>query len=166
MSTARVIARNIFSNWMGFGVQIIIAFALTPFVLHRLGDTRYGVWMLVMSITGYYGLLDLGFRSGLTQYLTRYLATEDYDRMNVCASTAIAILGTLGGGVGLASLVIAWLATVLFTLVPGTQHEVSACVLVIGASTALQFVFFPFSSVFVAAQHSTSPMRSASLHAC
>ena len=90
MFSSRVIVRNIFSNWAGFAVQVAVTFFLTPFVLSHLGDARYGVWMLVMSVTGYYGLLDLGFRSGLTQYLTRYLAVGDIDRMNSTASSGFA----------------------------------------------------------------------------
>jgi O-antigen/teichoic acid export membrane protein len=74
----KVLIRNAASNWLGFAVQAAVAFFLTPFVLASLGPSRYGVWMLVGSLTGYYGLLDLGFRAGLTQYLTRYLATGDY----------------------------------------------------------------------------------------
>jgi len=35
-----------------------------------------------VSVTGYYGLLDLGIRGGLTQYITRHLATGDVERMN------------------------------------------------------------------------------------
>ena len=47
-------------------------------MLHALGTARYGIWILTSSIIGYYGLLDLGFRAGVTQYLTRYLAVGDY----------------------------------------------------------------------------------------
>ena len=54
----RVLIRNIVSNWVGFSVQVAVAFFLTPFILHSLGDTRYGIWSLVIGLTGYYGLLD------------------------------------------------------------------------------------------------------------
>jgi O-antigen/teichoic acid export membrane protein len=77
MSTAQKLARNIASNWAGYAVQVAVGFFLTPYIIHSLGETRYGIWTLVVGITGYYGLLDLGVSSGMTQYLTRYLAAKD-----------------------------------------------------------------------------------------
>ncbi len=70
----RTIARNIISNWVGYAINAVVIFFLTPFVLHSLGDTRYGIWILVNGLTGYFGLLNLGLSGGTTQYLTRYLA--------------------------------------------------------------------------------------------
>jgi O-antigen/teichoic acid export membrane protein len=93
----RILIRNIVSNWLGFAVQVAVAFFLTPFVLHSLGDARYGIWALVTGLTGYYGLLDLGFRSGITQYLTRHLATRDFEAMNRTASTAMVALACCAG---------------------------------------------------------------------
>ena len=57
-----------------------ITLLLTPFVLRELGTGRYGIWILTSSIIGYYGFLDLGFRAGVTQYLTRYLAADQKAR--------------------------------------------------------------------------------------
>ncbi len=148
----RILIRNIVSNWLGFAVQVAVAFFLTPFVLHSLGDTRYGIWSLVIGLTGYYGLLDLGFRSGITQYLTRHLATRDFDGMNRTASTALVALACCGGLIVPASAVLSWLAPLIFTIPADAVAETRGCILVIGISTAMQFVFFPFSAVFAATQ--------------
>jgi len=148
----RTICRNIFSNWAGFIVHALIAFFLTPFVLHQLGDARYGVWALVMSITGYYGLIDLGLRSGLTQYITRYLARQDYDQMNRSASTGFVVLALLGLIVFLTSCCLAFAARLIFKIPIEVEAEVAWCIFIVGSGTAVQFWFFPFSSVFVATQ--------------
>jgi O-antigen/teichoic acid export membrane protein len=148
----RILIRNIISNWLGFGVQVAVAFFLTPFVLHTLGDTRYGIWALVIGLTGYYGLLDLGFRSGITQYLTRHLATRDFVQMNRTASTAFVTLASCGWLVTIASLLLAWLAPHIFNIPQDAIDETRLCIVVIGVSTALQFAFFPFSAVFAATQ--------------
>jgi O-antigen/teichoic acid export membrane protein len=148
----RILIRNIVSNWIGFAVQAAVAFFLTPFVLHSLGDTRYGIWSLVIGLTGYYGLLDLGFRSGITQYLTRHLATRDFDGMNRTASTALVALASCGSLIALASGVLSWLAPLIFTIPADAVAETRWCIVVIGCSTGLGFVFFPFSAVFAATQ--------------
>src|SRR5215467_13756276 len=92
----RNLSWNIVSNWAGYVVQVVIAFLLTPYILHFLGETRYGIWALVMGLTGYYGLLDLGISAGITQYLTRYIAMKDIDGLNRTASTGVIALSCCG----------------------------------------------------------------------
>ena len=59
MSLGKIIARNVTANWLGFAVHAAVTFFLTPFVLAELGEVRYGLWCLVIGLTGYYGLFDL-----------------------------------------------------------------------------------------------------------
>ncbi len=58
---------NALSSWAGLGVNIVVGLLLLPFVVAKLGQTGYGVWMLVGSIIGYYGLLDLGVSSAVSR---------------------------------------------------------------------------------------------------
>ena len=60
MSRARIYARNLFANWVGYGANLLVMFFMSPFVVHTLGDGTYGLWSLLMSITGYLGLVDVG----------------------------------------------------------------------------------------------------------
>ena len=82
-SRSAVLLRNIASNWVGFAVNAAVTLVLTPYVLRELGVERYGIWILTSSLIGYYGFLDLGFRGGIAQYMTRYLAVEDYKKGRV-----------------------------------------------------------------------------------
>jgi O-antigen/teichoic acid export membrane protein len=152
MNVKRTLARSIFSNWTGFAAQLVVTFVLTPFVLRELGATRYGVWVLVTSVTGYYGLLDLGVRAGLTQYMTRYLASSDYSHLNRAASSGFVALLTLSACVAVASLLVAALGPALFDFRDATKSEVVTCILVVGLSSSIQFIFFPFAAVFTATQ--------------
>lgn len=152
LSLSKKIFRNIASNWAGYAVNAVVTFFLTPFVLHQLGDTRYGVWVLISSITGHYGLLDLGFRGGVTQYLTRYLAVKDYEKANECMSSSVAVLSALGTLVTVLSVIVAYVAIRLYHFPPGIGREVYCCILIIGFSTGLGFAFFPFGAVFTANQ--------------
>src|SRR2546427_3011707 len=64
---ARFQLRNVLSNWGAFAFAAVVNFALAPVVVHALGDTAYGVWSLLVSLTGYLGLLDLGVRGAVTR---------------------------------------------------------------------------------------------------
>ncbi len=152
MALGRVLVRNILSNWAGFAVQVGLTFVLTPFVLRELGDVRYGVWALIVGLTGYYGLLDLGFRAGLTQYVTRHLALRDFERVNQTASTGFFALAGCGLLILVASVVLGWAAPSWFDLPARQAAEMRAAILIVGAGTAAQFLFFPFSAVLTATQ--------------
>lgn len=88
----RIILRNIFSNWLGYLTAAVIALLLSPFVVHHLGNTGYGIWTLVLAITGYFGMLDFGIRSSVGRFVARYLALAEPRNVNRTVSNAIAVL--------------------------------------------------------------------------
>lgn len=152
MSLARTLVRNIASNWAGYAVQIAVAFFLTPYVIHSLGDTRYGIWTLVIGLTGYYGFLDLGIASGMTQYLTRYLAVNNIENLNKTASTGFVALSGCGLLVFIASVVLALSASNIFQIPSSAVNEAALVILITGVSVAIQFSLMTYSAVFTAVQ--------------
>ncbi len=150
MSNAKKFALNISSSWCGIVVNVAIVFFLTPFLLSQLGAERYAIWALVVSLTGYYGLLDIGVRSGLTQYLARYLAHEDYAKLNETASTGFLCLIGCAFLVLPLTLVIAVFCSTFFNIPEDLVFETRFCILFTGLSLATQLVFFPYSTVFTA----------------
>src|ERR687888_582376 len=152
MSLARTLGRNVASNWAGYAVHVAVAFFLTPYIIHSLGETNYGIWTLVVGLTGYYGLLDLGVGSGMTQYLTRYLAANDDNKLNSSASTGFVILTGIGSLVFIGSLIIAFNVSSLFGIPVASRSEMTLVLAITGTSVALQFVFFTYSAVFTAVQ--------------
>src|SRR5580698_830213 len=76
-------------SWLGLATTMVVGFLLTPFILHRLGNTALGLWVLMTSFTGYYGLLDLGIRNAIVQYVARYKATDEADELAKVVSTGV-----------------------------------------------------------------------------
>ena len=87
-----VFARNIFSNFAGYGVTVIAALGLTPFIQEKLGGDVWAMWAVIVSMTGSYGLLDLGIRSAVGQYVTRHYSKGDMEGVNRTLNTAMALL--------------------------------------------------------------------------
>lgn len=148
----RILARNVAANWVGFAVHAAVTFFLTPFVLSTLGDVRYGAYVLSVSLIGYYGLLDFGLRSGTTQYLTRYLAIKNYQKMNQTVSTVFVILALIGSLFAALSLLVGAIAPLIFQIPATVQTEVFWCVLIVGCGAGVQCALFPFLAVFTATQ--------------
>src|ERR1700674_1012738 len=99
--------RNVFSNWGSIAVAMAINVFLSPYVVHHLGNAVYGVWTVILSLTGYLGLLDLGVRGAVTRYVAKFHAERDHRRAGEVASSAMVIFGTVGLIALLASAVLA-----------------------------------------------------------
>lgn len=104
MSTARQFLRNLFSNWAGMVFGMLIAFFLAPYVVRKLGNTYYGVWTIVMDLTGYLGLLEMGVRQSVIRYVAKYQAENDPESMNRVAGSALTIYGFTSAACVLVSL--------------------------------------------------------------
>jgi O-antigen/teichoic acid export membrane protein len=79
MPRARVVIVGVFMNWATFVVTAGVAFFLSPFLVHHLGDAVYGIWILVSASVGYLGLLDLGLRGAVLRYLAKHHADSDHE---------------------------------------------------------------------------------------
>ncbi len=91
------IIKNVGSSWFSLGINILVGIFLSPFILHRLGDTAYGIWVLIFSITGYYGLFDLGIRSSVVRYVSKFMATGESDKLNRLINTSLWSYTLIGG---------------------------------------------------------------------
>jgi O-antigen/teichoic acid export membrane protein len=83
-------AKNVSATWLGLLVHVAVGFFLSPFILHKLGDNAFSLWVLVFSLTGYYGVLDLGIRSSIVRYVARFAATGDENNLAKFLSTSVA----------------------------------------------------------------------------
>src|SRR4051812_4402889 len=130
---------NVGSSWFALGINVSVGVFLTPFILHRLGDVAYGIWVLIFSITGYYGLFDLGIRSSIVRYASKFTATDSKEELAKLINTSLFTYG----GIGILSLLI---TIVLFVYVdsifrvPAELHATARwLLLMVGASVACGF---------------------------
>ena len=86
------ILRAVATSWLAVLFGAVVGFFLTPYLLHHIGDVEFGLYTLVTTVTGYYGLFDLGVRSAVLRFVSRALALNDREEINrVLASASISI---------------------------------------------------------------------------
>lgn len=90
------IVTNAISNWAAMAINIVVGFILTPYIVEHLGTAQYGIWALVLSVIGYYGLLDLGVSSAVVRYVARYAGQHKYESLNQVINTSITIFSIAG----------------------------------------------------------------------
>lgn len=72
----------------------INSFITAPFLIHRLGQTTYGLWILIASLTNYLNLIDLGLRASTTRQIAFFRSRDEQEIVNSILSTAQSILAT------------------------------------------------------------------------
>ncbi|NLW85649.1 MAG: oligosaccharide flippase family protein [Planctomycetes bacterium] len=90
MSKTRVYARNIAANWSGHAINLALVMVGSWYAFRALGDERFGVWSLVLSVTGYLGMVDMGLRPALYRYYNWHLGRKQYDEVAKVLSTSLA----------------------------------------------------------------------------
>ncbi len=100
--------RNILSNWGFFVIGAAVQFLMTPFLVHRLGDMQYGIWILVMSFADFLGLFDFGVSGSVVKYVAEFRAKNDSDGLNRVCSSAYYVFLAAGMLVFLASIALAF----------------------------------------------------------
>jgi O-antigen/teichoic acid export membrane protein len=133
------IVKNVGSSWFGLGVNILVGVFLSPFILHRLGDAAFGIWVLIFSLTGYYGIFDFGIRSSIIRYVSKYTATKDLNEVSGLINTALFTYSC----VGVLSLIITVVGCLyvdrVFHILPGLESTARWLLFIVGTSVALSF---------------------------
>lgn len=91
-------ARNSIWSVISFAWPLAISLVVTPFMVHRLGNSLYGVYTLVGITLGFFGIFDLGLGSAATRQVAAYTAKGEPERVNRVISTFLAfylIVGTI-----------------------------------------------------------------------
>ena len=144
--------RNVVSNWASFVVSVMISLVLSPYIVHSLGDGAYGAWVLLSSLVGYLGLLDLGTRGAVTRYVATYHAAHRHADAGRIASTALVLFGGLGllaiGG----SVLLALLVNHAFHVPAELADAARIAVVLSGVNVAVSLVSGVFGGIVVGMQ--------------
>ncbi len=130
---------NVASNWGGLAVNIAVGFFLSPFILHHLGDDAFGLWVLIFSLTGYYGIFDFGIRSSLIRYVSKFQATGDRDELARLVNTSLFTYTIVGLVMVVPTVLGGIYVDRLFHIPPGFLKDARILFWMVGFSLALGF---------------------------
>lgn len=133
----RHIARSVVSNWLATGATLAAGFFLAPFVVHRLGNVAYGVWVLAISSVNYLMLLDLGMRSSVLRFVSKGHTQQDHEAASEVISAALWVRLQISGLVLVLSGALAAAFPHIFKVPPDLALDAREAILIIGVTTAV-----------------------------
>jgi len=131
--------KNVASNWAGLAVEICVGFFLSPFILHHLGDEAFGLWVLIFSITGYYGIFDFGIRSSLVRYVSMFRATGNKNELTRLINTSLFTYTCLGLFLVIPTTLGGFYVDRIFQIPANFSYDARILFLMVGYATALGF---------------------------
>lgn len=150
MPRVRRIVQNVLSNWVALAIATVVAFFLSPFVVHRLGNLVYGVWVLVGSLVSYMSLLDLGLRGAVTRYVSKGIAQGNHEEAGQAVTGALWIRLWISVAVICAGLVLASAFNRIFDIPIALQRDARLAVIITATTVAISLWCGVFGGVLIA----------------
>ncbi len=144
------IARSVLSNWFATAATLSVGFFLAPFVVHRLGDVAYGVWVLAVSTVNYLAILDMGMASSVVRFVSKGHATQDHEGASEVLSAVLWVRLQISVLLLVLSGVLAAIFPLIFKVPPSLAVDAREAILVIGITSTISMSFGVFSSTLSA----------------
>jgi O-antigen/teichoic acid export membrane protein len=144
---------NVLWSWLGVAVTIASGIFLSPYLIRKLGDEGYGVWVLVFGLIENYWILDLGLRSATVKYSAHYRATGQPEKINEVLNTGVLYFSVLAFALLFATVYLSRNIERFFQIPAAYRDALAFLVLIVGASWAFGMIFNVFSACLEGFQH-------------
>ena len=133
-------------------VGMAVAFVMSPFLVHRLGDTMYGLWVLLLAMTGYMGLLDAGLKVSVVKYVSKFDAVSDTEGISRVVSTVLVLHGGISVLIVGTALAAAPVLPRLMAIPPETVPVAQVVLIITAVNVAVTLAMSVFNGVLSGVQ--------------
>jgi len=149
MSTKKLFFKSSIFRFIERIVLVVTSLLLTPYFINVLGADGYGFWLLILSLIGWFSIVELGFPSAVQRHTILALEKNDPVAVNTVFSTSIVLFGVLGIVAASLMTCVAFFTFEFF----GTAVDTNAlkmALFVLSAKILMDFLMNPFHG-FIAA---------------
>lgn len=86
---SRKIIKNTIFTSIGRFWGYALSFFLTPYIVHKIGIERFGIWAVANTAIHFFLFLDLGIGSSFVKYIAEYNTRKDYKMINEVINTGL-----------------------------------------------------------------------------
>ena len=140
------------ANYSRSVVALAVLFLLTPHVIDCLGAERYGLWVLLASIIGYFELMDFGLTVATVKFVGEFEGMGDASKRNQLVSTLLATYLAIAAVVVVAASAISALLLDWLKVEVAFHHTAIVVFTILTAKTALNLPLSLFIGVLFGRQ--------------
>lgn len=146
--------KNILASFIIKGCSMLISLLLVPMTINYVNPTRYGIWITLSSIIGWFSFFDIGLGNGLRNKFAEAIARGEEELARKYVSTTYAILSLIIGIVLILFLFINpflnW--TKILNTSPEMEGELSILAIIVFVFFCIQFVLQLITTILTADQ--------------
>ncbi len=143
--------RNVLMNYAAQGLTALSALVLTPVLLHHLGKTTYGLWVVAGGAVAYLELFELGFGGATTKLISEDASVRPEQAVRTL-NTTFFVLVPLGLIALVAGLGLAFALPHIVHVAPDLRSAFVAVVAVLGVALAVSIPGDSFGGALVGHQ--------------
>jgi len=83
------IISNTIANYLLKAVQLFLNLLAIPILISNLGEEGFGLILFASIVVGYFNILELGITDGVTKYVSQYLETKEYNKVQSVINTSL-----------------------------------------------------------------------------
>lgn len=151
-SIHRRLSINSLANLLRYAVYVVVTFIMTPYTIRKLGLNDYGLWVLVLAVVGYGGLLELGVQTSVIKLVAQKNAANDQDGLQRIVSTAYAFFQGVGVLIACALVLVAPFFVDRMVSSPAEQETVRLLLMILGVNAAICFPAYVLGGVIYGMQ--------------
>tara|TARA_R110002110_G_scaffold151388_2_gene343562 strand:- start:3120 stop:4628 length:1509 start_codon:yes stop_codon:yes gene_type:complete len=131
---------------IAFGIVVVSSLVTVPWIIQVLGGHWYGIWVIVGTLMGYFGVLDFGLVSATVRFLGTNWAEDKQAEIGRVLSTSVYGLFLLSA-VALLICAAAWLYAPLLLANSDNIPMLRTVILIIGLNIAISLPASVFQAV-------------------
>ena len=148
--------KNIIASFFIKGISIAISLVLVPLTINYINPSRYGIWLTLSSIVGWFSFFDIGLSQGLRNKFAEARAKGNDELAQIYVSTTYAILAIIFSIVWIIFIIVNhflnWAH--ILNISENMQSEVSILAVIIFTYFCLQFILGIITTLILADQQS------------
>jgi O-antigen/teichoic acid export membrane protein len=146
--------KNIISSFLIKGISICISLVMVPLLINYINASRYGIWLTLSSIVGWFSFFDIGLTQGLRNKFAEAKANGDHESGQIYISTTYAVLAIIFTSLWLIFIIanhfLNW--SEILKVPQDMQSEVSLLAIIVFTYFCSQFVFRIVTTITIADQ--------------
>lgn len=146
--------KNILSSLIIKGLSIAISLVLVPLTINYINPSRYGIWLTLSSIVGWFSFFDIGLTQGLRNKFAVAKAKGEDNLAQILVSTTYAILAIIFCIIWvvfiIANFFLNWAS--ILNVSESMRSEISILAVIVFTYFCLQFVLRIITTLLIADQ--------------
>ena len=150
---ASAITKGAIISYVAIFLNIAITFVYTPWMIHTIGQSNYGLYSLVSSFIGYF-ILDFGMATSIARFVSKYRAEGREDKIENMLGLTTRLYLLIDLVIFLVLLVLYFFINNIFTgLTPDEIETFKRLYIVAGVFSVCSFVFKPVNGAMMAYEY-------------